>query len=209
MSASNRTSDRRSTMSHICQRQKQAWRVAVSVSLRFVDPYGGSDTVGGLNCKEEPVDVWVIKCRACSHRRGYVINAREAPELKHVDEALTAAHVSAVAFVIHKTHRRRRRTSKRWWSHFRCVYLRLLDVAVCGRQSIAQTPSAARRSGNWHSLLRFSSLLPERSRIDLQLRSRAHQEHLRRACCQRAQAQSPLDGPLDRSRLTSRVILRR
>jgi hypothetical protein len=73
-----------------------------SVFLRFAHPNGGSDTVGGLNCKEEPVDVRVIKRRPCPYCRGYVINAREAPELKHVDEALTAAHVGTVAFVIHK-----------------------------------------------------------------------------------------------------------
>src|SRR5262245_61917754 len=73
-----------------------------SVFLRFVNPYGGSNAVGGFNGKEEPVRVWVVKRRPCSDCRGYVINAREAAELEHVDEAFTAAQVGTVAFFIHK-----------------------------------------------------------------------------------------------------------
>jgi hypothetical protein len=39
-----------------------------------------------------------MKRRPRSYCRGYVINAHEAAELEHVDEALTAAHVGTVAF---------------------------------------------------------------------------------------------------------------
>src|SRR5262249_6521825 len=73
-----------------------------SSSLGFVHPYGGRDVVGGFLFKEESVHVWVIKCRSCSYCRGYAINAREAAEPEHVDEALTAAHIGTVALVIHK-----------------------------------------------------------------------------------------------------------
>src|SRR5262245_46792544 len=73
-----------------------------SVSLRFVNPYGGRDAGDSFNRKEEPVHVWVVKRRPRSYRRGYLIDAQETAELKHVDEALAAAHISTVAFVINK-----------------------------------------------------------------------------------------------------------
>src|SRR5262249_33738155 len=58
--------------------------------------------MGGFDREEEPIDVGVVERRPCSYRRGDLSNAREAAELKYVDEALTAAHVGTVALVIHK-----------------------------------------------------------------------------------------------------------
>jgi hypothetical protein len=48
------------------------------------------------------INVWIIKRRPCSYSRGYVIDARDTAELEHVDEALTASHIGAVAFLIHQ-----------------------------------------------------------------------------------------------------------